>query len=174
MKIIFLDIDGVLNSVEYTISTQFSKETVRTEKVDPVKVGLLRFVCEQTGANIVVSSTWRHGRDASWFRGFFSSFGWFNPPIIDVTPTQCEASATRRGDEIAEWLKDFHHSSRWLECVIVDDDNDFHPTQQDMLVQTNNVHGLSLNNAIEMIDILGPSDDANFDEIDDLRRYCGD
>ena len=56
-KIIFLDIDGVLNSVEYRKRIQC---TGRVE-MDPQLLSLLADLVNKTGAKLVISSTWRIG-----------------------------------------------------------------------------------------------------------------
>ena len=55
MKIIFLDIDGVLNC-KYT-----KEEIFFFPFVSPKKIELLKQLIERTGAKVVLSSTWRHG-----------------------------------------------------------------------------------------------------------------
>ncbi len=55
MKIIFLDVDGVLNS-----STYINKETYHIKQE---KVRFLKNIVDHTGANIVLTSTWKAGFD---------------------------------------------------------------------------------------------------------------
>lgn len=57
MKIIFLDVDGVLNSNDYYKSLE---DTHGYDKdIDLEKVKLLKEIVDATGAEIVLSSTWR-------------------------------------------------------------------------------------------------------------------
>lgn len=168
MKVIFLDIDGVLNSVEYSVGMQTNKRSMRIEDADPVKVGLLQFVCEQTDAKIVISSTWRIGRKVEWFDGFFSSFGWFQPPVIGLTPRRARIGSIGRGDEINDWLDD-HNDLNIEQYVIVDDDSDFYDDQP--FVQTNGVYGLTLKETIKMIDVLGLGENAKPQSIEGLRQH---
>lgn len=51
MKVIFLDVDGVLTYEAYK-----NKETAN---IDLEKVALLKEICDRTGASIVISSSWR-------------------------------------------------------------------------------------------------------------------
>jgi hypothetical protein len=53
MKIIFLDIDGVLNT------NQTLADQGRQDAICPIKMALFANVIKKTGANIVISSTWR-------------------------------------------------------------------------------------------------------------------
>lgn len=55
MKIIFLDIDGVLNC-KFT-----KKEIFWFAFVSPQKIELLKQLIERSGAKVVLSSTWRRG-----------------------------------------------------------------------------------------------------------------
>ncbi len=55
MKVIFLDVDGVLTHNGYV--------NWQTRHIDPVKVELLRKMKSQTGAIIVLTSTWKDGYD---------------------------------------------------------------------------------------------------------------
>lgn len=62
MKIIFLDVDGVLNS-----STYINKETYHIKQE---KVRFLKNIVDHTGANIVLTSTWKAGFDKkNWKKG---------------------------------------------------------------------------------------------------------
>lgn len=55
-KIIFLDIDGVLNSADYFDQT---KHCEGYSEINPEQVKLLKEIIDRTGAEIVLSSTWR-------------------------------------------------------------------------------------------------------------------
>lgn len=55
MRVVFLDVDGVLTHNGY-INWQ-------TRHINPAKVGLLGKIIEQTGAAIVLTSTWKDGWD---------------------------------------------------------------------------------------------------------------
>lgn len=56
MKLIFLDIDGVLNYEGYERFTRMG-----TRFVDPVLIKRLKKIIDCTGAKVVLSSTWRRG-----------------------------------------------------------------------------------------------------------------
>ena len=55
--IIFLDVDGVLNSDDYYASLNGTHGYYKD--IDIEKVKLLRQICDATGAKIVISSSWR-------------------------------------------------------------------------------------------------------------------
>lgn len=51
MKVIFLDVDGELTYSDY--------ENKETANIDIEKVKLLKEICDNTGAKVVISSSWR-------------------------------------------------------------------------------------------------------------------
>lgn len=55
MKIIFLDIDGVLNSRAYDRKRNWNEQT----DIDETRLPLIKEIVDATGAKIVLSSTWR-------------------------------------------------------------------------------------------------------------------
>ncbi len=52
VKVVFLDIDGVLN-------TERLRDRYSPSEIDPGRVALLDDVCDRTGAAMVISSDWR-------------------------------------------------------------------------------------------------------------------
>ena len=117
-KKIFLDIDGVLNSARY--------QRVRQENdgnIDETRMPLLKELVEQTGADIVLSSTWRlHwgqtenecdavGRELN---ELFANYGLI---ITDKTPVL--EYSYMRADEIQAWLD--MHKEEYDRFVILDD-----------------------------------------------------
>lgn len=109
MKILFLDIDGVLNC----------KTTSQRHQgfigIDPYMALLVDRICQATGAQIVLSSNWRLWEESRKEVKRFADF-------IDVTP-KLEGI---RGDEIEAWLA-LHPEVETY--AILDDDSDFHPHQ---------------------------------------------
>lgn len=65
-KVLFLDIDGVLNSFSYFISDRYKKEKqeckenkASARQYDEKKLDLLKQIHDATHCTIVMSSTWR-------------------------------------------------------------------------------------------------------------------
>lgn len=50
-KIIFLDVDGVLNCRDYIND--------ETNDIDPLKVQMIADLCDKTNAKVVITSSWR-------------------------------------------------------------------------------------------------------------------
>ena len=104
MKVIFLDIDGVLNSREYDRKRYWETMT----DIDESRLPLVKEIVENTGAKIVLSSTWRvHwnknrtdcDEDGRYIADIFERHGL---QIYDKTP-DLGLTASRR-NEIAKWL----------------------------------------------------------------------
>jgi hypothetical protein len=135
IKVIFLDIDGVLNV--YSQGHDEYGGTFHQHLVDNLKR-----VIEETGAKIVISSTWRFGglqrmKDMWEFRGLPGE-------VIDITP-DCNdlfnegsfvfLDQIERGHEVEYWLDEHPEVEKY---VIFDDDNDFLQHQRGNFVRTAN------------------------------------
>jgi hypothetical protein len=106
--IIFLDIDGVLVHLEYNPSARRLRQDF-----DPKCVAVLNRLVKETGAKIVISSTWRHLYPLAKLRDIFEEAG-FTGEIIGVTPI-----IINRGDEILKWIQDNNYEGHYL---VIDDD----------------------------------------------------
>lgn len=132
MKVLFLDVDGVLNNEEVFVSRRYG-----AAPVCPECCGRLFRLLDATGAKVVLSSSWRgipnlerRLRDRGVFRYVHKD---------KRTGHLSINSDTRRGQEIAEWLSRHPEVKRY---AIVDDDSDMLPEQQQFFVQTDFKTGL--------------------------------
>lgn len=105
MKVIFLDIDGVLNCNQTPNPRKFPFI------VDPVLLDRLKRLLELTDAKVVLSSNWRYDP-----AGMFSARH-YGIPFVDTTP---DLPNEPRCNPIRDWLR--HHSD--VERFIVIDDED--------------------------------------------------
>lgn len=129
-KIIFLDIDGVLNSQLYFKSGRADTGLVRDD-IDVEAVELLNHLCDATGADIVVTSTWRNSRTVEQLQEIFDKHG-FRHKVLDKTKDLRygkHGDCILRGNEILEWIKSHEDivQARYHEYqnyVILDDDSD--------------------------------------------------
>lgn len=171
MKVLFLDIDGVLNSLEWAVDAGHGfgcppgyRNKCRKERLRwcPDMVRRLRRIVETTGASIVISSSWRgYGRTGSavrkW-RAMFNVYGWRNAPVLGETPdltvqAGLVVAAPKRGSEVAAWIAAHPHVVEHYVCV--DDCDDFLPGQP--LVQTSMRQGLTDADAEQCIRLLSAS-----------------
>lgn len=129
MKIIFLDVDGVLNDNDYS-----------KNKVDETKVRLLKEIVDKTGAKIVLSSDWRYWWDNQDedFILLIRTLRKFGMEFLSKTPITLHGY---RGAEIYQWLNEWAGESI-EKFVILDDNSDMKP-YMDRLVQTSHNQGLT-------------------------------
>ena len=125
-KLIFLDIDGVLNSSNYTLS-QYADQ--KNEYRDPVQsldsnaLKLLKMVVAETKADIVISSTWRKEFTIPELKTIFAEAGWPDIPVIGYTPATIK---NFRGEEVAQFLDLFTQDNDLDGFVIIDDSSDYY------------------------------------------------
>jgi hypothetical protein len=106
MKVIFLDIDGVLNC------TKTRNPRKLPYVVDPRLLRRFKRLLDRTGAKVVLSSTWRYDP-----AGLFSARR-AGIPFIGTTP---DLPKRPRRDEILAWLADHPRVKRY---AIIDDEDD--------------------------------------------------
>src|SRR3954452_19174775 len=106
MKVVFLDIDGVLNSDATPNPRKFPYI------VDKTLLRRLKTLLKRTGAKVVLSSTWRYDP-----AGLFSARHW-GIPFIGCIPDKPNRP---RRDEILLWLKRHPRVKRF---AVLDDDDD--------------------------------------------------
>jgi len=152
MKILFLDIDGVLNSTRTAVAFNgYGHDTSPKglSKFDMVAVGLIRTLCKETDTKIVLSSSWRIGRSLDQVVKMGEDL---DLPIIGMTRN---LNYGVRGNEIAMWVADYFDAIE--KYAIVDDDDDMTDEQWAHFVQTDHHEGLSWQNYKALKTILGES-----------------
>lgn len=120
LKLIFLDIDGVLNSLEFQRSNPQINDMCTAHDIDRKAVDRLKKLLELTDAKIVISSSWRMIRSLDRLHCIFAKFGIEYTKIIGVTP----ASSKCRGDEIQQFIDKWEYGQDIESFVILDDDGD--------------------------------------------------
>jgi hypothetical protein len=106
MKVIFLDIDGVLNCDKTPNPRKFPYI------VDKKLLARFKKLLDRTGAKVVLSSSWRCDPV-----GVFAARHW-GIPFIDVCP---DKPRSRRSSEVTAWLADHPDVTRF---VVIDDEDD--------------------------------------------------
>lgn len=132
IKVIFLDIDGVLNNAmdsdyhEAPDDDKFKQVHLLHSKRC---VGLLNKLIEETNAKIVVSSTWRLGQTDESMESTLRCIGIKGGYLGMTKDLRYEQPDTFRGNEILRWVKDNkgiigkdYYDFR--SYVILDDDSD--------------------------------------------------
>ena len=89
VKLIFLDVDGVLNHELYYVEKDQQQRADEIgypqSEFDPVTIQLLNSIGKQTGADVVISSCWRNNKTVDELIQLFKSVG-FVGNIIGKTP----------------------------------------------------------------------------------------
>ena len=149
MKALFLDIDGVINSEDYAVYRYLSKQFDTDEFIDERAVVFLNHIIEQTGAKVVLSSSWRADYEKTEERLKTAGFKF---DLFDKTPYHY---SRHRGTEIKMWIDKYEKEHGPLESyAIIDDDGDMLPEQKQNFVQCSANHGLTVQDAFETIGIL--------------------
>lgn len=158
-KIIFLDIDGVLNSQKTFVDNHkwlkiFIK--IKTNSIDDIvtrkmldieldKVFMLRDICNLTGAKIVISSCWRNLIHYILVEEKLVSLGL---PIIGTTPY----IDNNRGEEIRKYLEE----NKVDNFIILDDEifKDFYELENHLVKTSFYEDGLNYEKVEESVRLL--------------------
>jgi hypothetical protein len=164
-KFIFLDIDGVLATPEYLKEGQWA--------LHPEKQELLGKILAETGASIVLSSSWRYSTLERTKEHMESEGFLFNDKLVGVTIRAYQwlergtgiHLSIPRGVEIKQWIDTHVHSDNgkdWerkklgkdFTYVILDDDTDMLLEHKDHFVNTKSEIGLTDEDVQKAIAIL--------------------
>ena len=158
-KIIFLDIDGVLNPKWWISKKPSDKYGVFFETNAVANLGK---IIEETGAEIVVSSSWKNIGLVE-LQNMWRDRG-LPGKLVDITPDYMsdeillkEDSANvdylyERGSEIQGWL--LLHGDDVGRYVIIDDMDDILPEQQFHFVQTDPEVGITNDDVKKVVHLL--------------------
>ena len=165
-KIVFLDIDGVLNTEHYQGLLQYQGKSWQDEYgafFDPNAVKQLKRIIDATGADIVVESSWKYlgldvmkelwkvrnlpGRKIDITPSSISDEYLFNIDLdnLDASMLHC------KGIEIASWLAEQTEDIRY---VIIDDEYVILESQLPHFILTNPYEGITEEQAERTISIL--------------------
>lgn len=150
MKVIFADVDGVLNC-EFCKVKIDGFNFVMDEKIE-----LLKQLVERTGARIVLSSTWRFGwaymeaprekdafqqREIRHFLALQEKMREFGLEFLNRTPVLNE-SMNHRGEEIDQWLREWKGEPVESFVILDDLDGKYLRPHSDRLIRTSIRNGL--------------------------------
>ncbi len=166
-KIIFLDIDGVLNPVHYrnALGKLWGASHNEIKSFDDYgqlffyhNCEALKRIVDNTGAMIVISSTWRMSglkvMQEMW------AYRKLAGEVVDVTPDVNDLvkdgvsefyDTICRGTEIDHWINKRGFKGKY---VIIDDTKDMLTSQAPFFVNTNAYCGLTFKDAEKAIELL--------------------
>jgi hypothetical protein len=174
MKVLFLDVDGVLNSQESMGRLHHewlaSGEKTKTGKycfplghLDETLIGRLNDLVELTDCHIVLSSTWRKVTELHEFRGYMVARGFkYSERIVSKTPVlNLTGEQSCRGREIQLWIDE--HKEQVSTYAILDDDSfDIIKIHPNNLVHVYFMEGLRECDITKVSKILNPKSALSF------------
>ena len=162
-KVVFLDIDGVLNTKWWY--TQMDRNTPKDKygyAFDPNAVDNLKKIIDETGADIVISSSWK-SFGISELEDMWQDRG-LPGKLIGITPNTVSDEMllnadldhmelfSIRGTEIKEWLT--KHGKHVSHYAIIDDMDNMLTEQRLHFVKTDPEIGITVEDAEKAIMIL--------------------
>lgn len=136
VKVIFLDMDGVLNHHHWRPQMEMAYRLLRgadkyAMEIDPACADRLHRIVQGSGAEIVLSSSWRLTSRQQYLPAILGSFGIPPEKVIDSTPPMTQAfemlgwvqnpmESYCRGIEIHAWLQDWPET---VESFLILDDS---------------------------------------------------
>jgi hypothetical protein len=152
--LVFLDIDGVLNHTQWLLDlSQIGRSDASFSEVCPNNVANLSRILYRTGAQVVISSTWRLNHSVPQLTGILCEATLpvnLADRLIGATP---DLPGKPRGAEIHQWL--VRHRALNRPFCILDDDQDMVP-HMSRLVKTTMKTGLTPKLADLAIEMLMP------------------
>ena len=170
-KYVFIDFDGVLNTERYHNELVSSGQKCSDQYgplFDPVAVGNLKMIVDQTEAEVVIISSWKlEGVDrmmALWkARRMPGVLAGCTPDCIfgmdllnvNLDDSDAFASLAGKGNEVKQWLKEnAPKNPDGYRYVILDDVPDFLPEQMGNYVQVDPRVGVTDEDVIKTIEFL--------------------
>lgn len=153
INIIFLDIDGVLNTGENQDLQEEKDGQIKFEhqfNFDKECMKNLKEIILEFNAYIVISSSWRIEKEKIYWDALIRNFKEYDIDnrIIDKTPS----FSTTRGEEIMRWIS--NNQNKVSNYVILDDEDDMGQLI-DNLILCNDYYGFDAEAKIKAKQILG-------------------
>lgn len=153
-KLLFLDIDGVLNTSKYIASVRDDYDDAA--HIDPKKVSLVNFIVSETGARVVVSSSWRKYHTLKELDNMLKYKG-ATFSVIGTTPVLTDPKRRiPRGEEIQAYLDSMPETPKAI--AILDDDSDMVHLSKFLIKTIYFGEGLTINHCNDCIKLLNLTD----------------
>lgn len=166
-KYIFLDFDGVLNTEQNRAERAVSGKEMTDEfgpLFSPKSVSCLGEIIERTNAKIVVSSSWGRLYGLDEVRQMWISRGLPGKIYRNLADY---SEAKKRGEAIAQFMKHCEDTP----YIILDDEDDFLPEQNENFIRINPVTGISKKDVELAVAKLNELDDKQWEDFIDMNAY---
>ena len=157
-NIIFLDFDGVICNPRACLAV---RNNGMYSYLDPIACLLVKRLCEDNNAKLVISSSWRIIHDREGIKGILSAacpglgeYVWDSATWWKTTSAVFQNDVhggCGRGMEIKHWID--NHYAEFQHFVILDDDSDMEPLMESF-VKTDAYDGISFMNFLQAEKIL--------------------
>jgi hypothetical protein len=194
MKIIFLDFDGVLNSENWMTSRFDIVDNAEISanypfyEIDPDAIHWLNEIIRETGAKVVVSSTWRRGRTIEELTDILKAHNFIGEiigktPVFNLERDEDVRYTVPRGCEIEWWYeskrfkrinwsidrqREYLQKAEVKNYIILDDDSDMLLSQREHFIKTSWKTGLTQKDAHLAIKILNTPVENLYYEVDSI------
>lgn len=162
MKAVFLDVDGVLNSEDLFVRHRKEGKSNSADviELDDVALTYLQKLVQNTGAIIVLSSSWRVGdMNTVHMKNLKRQLSNKGLEIFDCTTTEWQDEFNNRlyrGDQIRIWIDEYNsnHDDKVDKFVILDDECDMGEFINTNLVKTTWKHGMKEEHYLQALKML--------------------
>jgi hypothetical protein len=147
MKVLFLDIDGVLNNKKYINKVESGNA------LDPRCIMHLNHIIDMTGCKVVVSSAWRLYHTWPELLSILENAGVNTKTFIGVTRNLFHKFLSR-DDEILDWLQ--NNTTEDVKYVVLDDQGTgLHKVFDNLVLTEFSGDGLNAEKAQKVIQLFG-------------------
>lgn len=154
MRVVFLDIDGVLNDLGWLYhSNDHIKPYIRGSlhhskaSLSPGCVRLFNHLHEKYPFHIVLISAWRSKHTIEEMRRVFSTI---NAPLLEYLPNEHTYSNSSRGLQIKKWLQEHPEVSSYL---ILEDEPDERMDRTNLVQPSRELGGFNFRNMQEAFEV---------------------
>src|SRR5665213_2321037 len=154
LRLCFLDIDGVVNSDAWFDSSKLDASILRLSDgefmlcalehhIDPAAIRLVNELITDSGATVILSSSWRHSFTIKSFNEFMQGKGGATFAVMDFTPKRILNEKLGRGGQIQAYLDFCKNTGVNVESFVIIDDVNEMGNLEKFLVLTDSKIGIT-------------------------------
>ncbi|HEY5268056.1 MAG TPA: HAD domain-containing protein [Candidatus Saccharimonadales bacterium] len=154
LRLCFLDIDGVVNSDAWFDSSKLDASILGLSDgefmlcalehhIDPAAIRLVNELITDSGATVILSSSWRHSFTIKSFNEFMQGKGGATFAVMDFTPKRILNEKLGRGGQIQAYLDFCKNTGVNVESFVIIDDVNEMGNLEKFLVLTDSKIGIT-------------------------------